>query len=400
MPSHFPVMQSFDEVSAILRQAAVPLAAVRVPVGEGAGHVLAEDVTARLDAPRADVSAMDGYAVREADLPGPFRLVGTSAAGSAETLTLDAGEAARIFTGAPLPRHADRVLVQEIVSREGDVVRLVGDYGAERHIRERGTDFRAGEVLLRAGQAIDYRNLVLLAAADRGDVAVWRRPRVAILTTGDELSVPGTALGQPGTLPESVSPAIAALARAWGGTVIARGMARDDPAAIAALSAELLEKCDVLVLIGGASVGERDFAHAAITGGGFALLFGKAAIRPGKPIWAAANGRGQIVLGLPGNPTSAMVTARLFLAPLLTALGGGHYDAALEWFALPLAAPLPPAGPREHFARGTLGEGRAMPLTDQRSSAQATLARATLLIRQAAGSGAVPVGAEVQALRF
>lgn len=393
-------MQSFDDVSTILRAAAQPLGAVTVPLAAAAGHVLAGDVTARLDAPRTAVSVMDGYAVRAVDLPGPFRLVGTAPAGTAEALSLSPGEAVRIFTGAPLPAGADRVLVQEIVSAEDGEARLVGQLGDDPFIRAQGSDFAAGAVLLHAGEAIDHRNIVLLAASDRAAVRVWRRPRVAIIATGDELAEPGTALETPGALPESVSLGVAALGSSWGAAVIERRILRDDPALITATGAELAALCDVLVIIGGASVGDRDFARHVVPQGGYSPLFEKSAIRPGRPIWAAKGGPGQYVLGLPGNPTSALVTARLFLAPLLHALGGGDYAAALDWVEVSLARPLAPAGGREHFARGVIEGGRATPFDDQRSSAQATLARASVLIRQAAGSAAQPAGSSLPCLRL
>jgi len=393
-------MQSFDDVSALLEAAAKPLGKRKVSMADAAGHVLAEDVTARIDSPRTDVSAMDGYAVRESDLPGPFTLKGTSSAGTADPAPLGAGEAIRIFTGAYLPPGADRVLVEEIVAREGATVRLTGEYGENRHLRHKADDYAAGERLLIAGTKLTYRNIPLLAGADRTTATVWRRPGIAVLSTGDELAEPGTALERPGALPESVSYGVAALAHAWGAQVTARRSVVDDPARISAEAASMLAEADVLVTIGGASVGERDFAQSSLAGGGFAPIFSKAAIRPGKPIWAARSDAGKIVIGLPGNPTSALVTARLFLAPLIEALGGGRYRAALDWFTLPLGEAVPAPGTREHFARGRERDGKAWPLANQQSSSQATLAQADLLIRQAGGSPAIAADDEVRCLRF
>ena len=385
-------MLSFDEASAILRAAAAPLPPAMVPIAEAEGLVLAEDVTARIDSPRADVSAMDGYAVREADLPGPFGRIGVSSAGTPSTASLGPGETLRIFTGAHLPDGADRVLVQEIVEADGDMVRLVGEYGDNRHVRHQGSDYAAGDILLRAGTLISPNTIVLLAGADRAEVTAVRRPRVAVLATGDELAPPGTALETPGSLPESVSFGVAALARAWGGDVTDRLSVKDDAAAIARMAAEAFKTCDVLTIIGGASVGERDFAKSALGDGGMDLLFSKAAIRPGKPIWVAADRRGKYLVGLPGNPTSAMVTARLFLAPLLHALAGKDYDSALSWEERRLSAPLPAPGDREHFARGISEEGTVRPIENQQSSSQATLAQANVLIRQAANGDPVAAG--------
>lgn len=393
-------MQSFDDVSALLEAAAKPLGKREVTLADAAGHVLAEDVTARIDSPRTDVSAMDGYAIRESDLPGPFTLKGTSSAGTADPAPLGANEAMRIFTGAHLPAGADRVLVQEIVAREGDTVRLTGEYGDNRHIRHKANDYAAGQRLLIAGTKLTYRNIPLLAGADRTTAIVWRRPRIAVLSTGDELAEPGTALERPGALPESVSYGVAALARAWGSQVTARRSVVDDPTRISAEAASMLAETDVLVTIGGASVGERDFAQSSLAGGDFESVFSKAAIRPGKPIWTAYSEAGKFVIGLPGNPTSALVTARLFLAPLIEALGGGKYSAALDWFTLPICEAVPAPGAREHFARGQERDGRARPLANQQSSSQATLAQADLLIRQAGGSTALAAGDDVRCLRF
>ena len=393
-------MLSFDEASAILRAAAAPLPPVMAPIAEADGLVLAEDVTARIDSPRADVSAMDGYAVRETDLPGPFTRVGISSAGTPPTTSLGPGEAMRIFTGAHLPDGADRVLVQEIVAAEGDIVRLTGEYGENRHIRLKGSDYAAGDVLLRAGTVIGPRNIVLLAGADRAKVAAFRRPRVAVLATGDELAAPGTALETAGSLPESVSFGIAALAGAWSGEIAIRHRVKDDPLSIARAAAEAFETCDVLTIIGGASVGERDFARSALGDGGMDMLFSKVAIRPGKPVWVAADGRGKYLVGLPGNPTSAMVTARLFLTPLLRALAGKDYGSALAWEERALSTALPAPGDREHFARGISDGDTVGPIENQQSSSQATLAQANILIRQPANGGAIAAGECAPCLSF
>lgn len=394
-------MITFDEASAILRDVAKPLEEAQVPIGDAGGLRLARPVEAQIDAPRFDVSAMDGYAVRDADLPGPLTVAGKSYAGSQALLRVSEGQAVRIFTGAPVPEGADRVLVQEIVDAQGDVMKIVGDYGEARHIRARGSDFRRGDTLLDAGARLGPRQLVGAAAADCAMVWAWRAPRVAILATGDELVAPGSAEERPGALPDSITLALAEMAREYGATVIGSEIAPDDPGEIEALAAQLLAHCDVLVTVGGASVGERDFATRSIAGLDFRTLFAKVAMRPGKPVWCAQGaGSGGYVLGLPGNPTSALVTARLFLAPLITALAGGRYDDVLAWREMKLAEDLPAPGPREHFGRGALRDGKAMPFANQQSGAQALLARADLLLRQAGGSGGLSAGQAIQALDF
>ena len=393
-------MISFDEAGAILREAAEPLEEVPVAIGEAAGLRLSRSVEARIDAPRFDVSAMDGYAVRDADLPGPLRIVGKSYAGSQAPQAISQGEAVRLFTGAPVPEGADRVLVQEIVEARGDALEIVGEYGEARHIRARGSDFREGETLLDAGARLGPRQLVAAAAADCAEVWAWRAPRVAFLATGDELVAPGTASDRPGALPDSITPALAEMSRQYGATIVGSEVAPDDPDRIGELAARLLCRCDVLVTIGGASVGERDFASRSIEGGKFRTLFSSIAMRPGKPVWCAKGDGGRFVLGLPGNPTSALVTARLFLAPLVTALAGGSYDEVLDWRELALAQDLPAPGPREHFGRGALWKGKALPFTNQQSGAQALLAKADLLLRQTGGSCGLSAGQSIQALDF
>ena len=391
---------SFDEASAILREAAGPLEEALVAIGEAAGLRLSRSVEARIDAPRFDVSAMDGYAVRDADLPGPLRIAGKSYAGSQAPARISQGEAVRIFTGAPVPEGADRVLVQEIVEARGHDLKIVGDYGEARHIRARGSDFREGDTLLEAGTRLGPRQLVGAAAADCAEVRVWRAPRVAFLATGDELVPPGAAADRPGALPDSITPALAEMARHYGATVAGCAVAPDDADRIEQLAAQLLDGCDVLVTIGGASVGERDFANRSIKGQNFRTLFSRIAMRPGKPVWCAKGADGRFVLGLPGNPTSALVTARLFLAPLVTALAGGGYDEVLGWRELELAEDLPAPGLREHFGRGALRDGKAVPFANQQSGAQALLARADLLLRQAGGSVGFSAGQSIQALDF
>ena len=396
-------MISFDDASDILRGTLTPLESVDVAPGDAHGLVLADDLTARLSSPRADLSAMDGYAIRDADLPGPFQLIGTSSAGSTESLTLSKGQAVRIFTGAPLPDGADRVIVQEIAEQSPAspfaLVRLVGNFGDSRYIRPTASDYAAGDTLLTAGTRLGPRQLVLAAAADRAAVSVWRRPRVAILSTGDELAAPGMALETPGAIPDSVAIGIAALARAWGGEVVGTARSADHPEEIGRTSADLLARADVLVTIGGASVGDRDFARSSLAHFSFEQLFSRVAIRPGKPVWCAA-GADKLVLGLPGNPTSAMVTARLFLAPMLAALSGASYDDALAWEVVTLFAPLPAPGEREHFARARRLATGAEPLSNQLSSSQAMLALGDLLLRQPGGSDGLPAGTNVNALAF
>lgn len=394
-------MIDFDEAVAEVLEAARPLGAEPIPLAAAAGRVLAKPVVARVDSPPSAVSAMDGYAVREADLaqfPARLRVIGESFAGNAAEQAIAAGECIRIFTGAPLPSGADRVIIQEVVERDGDVAIFTGPLSAGRHVRARASDFAAGDVLLSAGRVLDPRALVAAAAADEGIVNVHRRPRVTILGTGDELVEPGKAASRPGTIPESVSFGVAALAKAWGGEVVGKQRLRDDPDALAAAAGEALDASDLVIVTGGASVGERDYAKSMF-GDGLELIFAKVAIKPGKPVWLG-RAKGKLVLGLPGNPTSALVTARLLLAPLIAGLAGRDPRAALRWREGALAAPIGPCGDRESFVRGRWVGDRVEPLSNQDSGAQRALAEADLLIRRRAGAEAGEAGATVDVIDF
>jgi len=390
-------MISFDEAIRLLREVARPIGRERVPIAEAAGRVLAAPVVAMVDSPRADSSAMDGYAVREADLPGSLRLIGESFPGGGFDGALEPGTCVRIFTGAPVPAGADRVVIQEVAARDGDSVTIADLPGPERHIRPRGSDFRTGEMLLEAGRRLDPRTLVAAAGADVGEVETWRRPAVRVLATGDELAPPGQARDRAGAIPESVSFGVAALTELWGGRSLGSRRLADDLPALERAAGEALEQSDLVVVTGGASVGERDFAKKMFAPHGLELIFSKVAIKPGKPVWLGRAG-GKIVLGLPGNPTSAMVTARLFLAPLVAGLAGRA--GALEWRSLPLGAVLPACGDRETFHRARLLEARAVLVANQDSSAQMALAQADILLRSRPHDPPREAGEEVEALDF
>ncbi|MGE5721313.1 MAG: molybdopterin molybdotransferase MoeA, partial [Sphingomonadales bacterium] len=256
-------MISLDEALAIVCAEARPLGTEAVPVIEARRRTLAEPVIAGVDSPPADVSAMDGYALRDAELADGrtrFAVAGESFPGAGFAGAAGPGECVRIFTGAPIPQGLDRVVIQENVRRDGDVAVIETMPSASRHIRARGSDFTTGEILLKAGRLLDARALVAAAGADLDTVTVWRRPQIAVLGTGDEVVEPGRAKTTPGAIPESLSPGVAALAADWGGALAVRYRLRDDPALIERVAAEALESADLLVVTGGASVGEKDFA--------------------------------------------------------------------------------------------------------------------------------------------
>lgn len=395
-------MISYDQAVAIVCDAAHPVGKERVPIEDAHLRVLAEPVVARVNSPPCDVSAMDGYAVREEDLlqlPARLRVIGESFAGSGYGGTIDQGCSVRIFTGAPVPPGADRVVVQEMVRREEDIAVIDDHPGSAKHVRSGGSDFREGDQLVAAGIRLDYRELVAAAGADLADVTAWRRPVVIVLGTGDELAAPGSAAGKPGAIPESVSFGVAALAQDWGGSIMERLRLPDVPEAMARAAARALEKADLVVVTGGASVGEKDFAKAMFEGQGLELLFSKVAIKPGKPVWFGRAGD-RLVLGLPGNPTSALVTARLLLAPLVAGLSGLDPQLALRWRKSSILSPLPPGGDRETFIRARAYPDGTEPLVNQDSSAQKALVEADLLLRRRAGAAAVAAGELVPVLDF
>jgi molybdopterin molybdotransferase len=359
-------------------------------------------LAAQIDSPRSDVSAMDGYAVRDEDLtafPVALEVVGDSFPGQGWSGAAAPGTCVRIFTGAPVPRGADRIVIQENVRREGAAATVAGHPGTATYIRPRGSDFTAGEELLPAGRLLDPRALVAAAAADVAEVEVYRRPRMQILGTGDELAEPGTARDRSDAIPDSASLGVAALAAEWGADCIGQTRLRDELEEMQLAAAKAVAAADLITVIGGASVGDKDFAKAMFEPLGLELVFDKLAIKPGKPAWLGRVGD-KLVIGLPGNPTSALVTARLLLAPLLAGLTGRLIEDALAWRTMPLAALLGACGTRETFHRARTADRAAYVLAFQDSHAQKALAEADLLVRQRAHAPAVASGELVDVIDF
>ena len=395
-------MISFNEAIDLVRSVAKPLGEETVSISDAAGRVLAAPVVARIDSPRTHVSAMDGYAVRDADfdrLPAILQQIGASFAGSRWEGSVAPGTCVRIFTGAPVPSGADRVVIQENVRFSGDRAVIDDRPGSVRYIRKRASDFAAGDELLAVGRLLDARAIVAAAAADVAELKVHRRPRLTILSTGDELAEPGSAAGRSDAVPESVSFGVRALASQWGGDWAGRMRLCDDLSAMHEAAAAALGQSDLVVVTGGASVGERDFAKAMFEPFGLELLFSRLSIRPGKPAWLGS-ACGGFVIGLPGNPTSALVTARLLLVPLLAGMTGQPIERALAWRTLPLATPIGACDVRETFHRARSVHGTARVLSFQESSAQKVLADADLLVRQRANAGPIATGELVETLDF
>ncbi len=368
------------------------------------GRVLAEPILAIRDQPPFDASAMDGWAVSKAAAPGIFGIAGESAAGQAFQGLMAGSEAVRVFTGARVPTGC-RVVVQEASQRVAGGVRLAFAPDAPDYVRRRGGDFSAGDVLLATGVRLDPWRLALAASAGRASARVAARPRVAILSTGDEVVRAGEGL-RDDQIFDSGGPAIAALVCAWGGTPLVLEPARDTPDAIFDAVSEAA--CDLLVVIGGASGGDHDLVKPTLARLGLDLKVDTVRIRPGKPTWfgtlaAQAGERGRLVLGLPGNPASALVCAELFLRPLLAAWQGASPDLPMEQAGLTGAVSA--NGQREHWMRGALstsagGMLTATPFPDQESSLVTVFAVADCLIRRPIRAAAAEAGGIVEALRL
>jgi molybdopterin molybdotransferase len=393
---------SFDQAATIVGEVAKPLGRERVAIGEAHGRVLAEPVVAQIDSPPSNVSAMDGYAVIDEDLltlPARIRVIGEAFAGSGYQHSVSGGNCVRIFTGGPVPLGADRVVIQEVVRREGDFAVIDDHPGSARHIRGLGSDFRRGEQLIEPGTRLGYRQLVAAAGADLAWVETWRRPVLQILGTGDELAPPGSAALTAGAIPESVSFGVAALAEEWGAVVGGRLRLPDDLEVMERAAKRAIDQADLVLVTGGASVGEKDFAKSMFERQGLELLFSKVAIKPGKPVWLGRV-RDKLVMGLPGNPTSALVTARLLLAPLVAGLSGMDPQSALRWRRAALLSPLSACGDRETFVRAREFSDGIEPVSNQDSSAQKMLVAADALIRRRAGAMPASVGDTISVLDF
>jgi len=394
----------FDEARARLLADVRRVSNERVALGEASGRVLMEELVARDPLPSFDQSAMDGYAIAAADLEeqGPWTLpvAGESRAGR-EPPALAARTACRIFTGAPMPPGADCIIMQEHVTREGDVVRVVARPKARQHVRRAGEDIERNSVALGAGTRLTPGALALAAMLDRVEIVVARRPRVTIVCTGDELRAPGGERFA-ASIPESNSAPLAAFARQAGACVRIAPLVRDDPNATQRAIEQALDGTDVLLTVGGVSVGDHDVVRQALERAGVALDFWKVAIKPGKPL-AVGRCPTAHVLGLPGNPASALVTFVMFGMPLLRAMQGDARP-----FATPLVARLATARKRSpdrlELVRATLrvdGEVIVAHFHDNQASGSATsLAHSDGVALVPPADGPLEAGASVAFVRW
>jgi len=393
-----------DALARVLEHAA-PLPAEEAPLADAAGRVLAYGLKARRTQPPADVSAMDGYAVRAADVanvPVRLKVIGEVAAGRPFTRAVGPGEAARIFTGGLMPDGADTVVIQEHAKRDGDSVEIERPSAKGRHIRVQGLDFKTGDALLAAGRRLNARDLALAAAMNHPLVPVHRRPKVTLLATGDELLAPGVEPG-PGQIISSNTFALAALARAEGAAVEDLGIVGDRlDDTIAAVRRARQRGADVLVTSGGASVGDYDLMQKAFVAEGMSLSFWRLALRPGRPLMHGRLGAMQ-VLGVPGNPVSAFICGFLFLVPLIRRLSG-RTDLAPPTDSALLGCELPENDERADYLRASLQEGPqgpvAIPFPIQDSSMMVPLAKADCLVIREPFAPAAKAGGPCRIVKF
>jgi molybdopterin molybdotransferase len=355
-------MLSIAEAHARVVAAFEALPAETVSVAEAAGRVLAVAPSARLTQPPSDLSAMDGYAVRAEDVPAApstLTLVGQAPAGGSYDHALMPGQTVRIFTGGPLPMGADSIVIQEDTEAKGDQITILEAPRIGRHVRKAGLDFSTGDTPLAPGRTLTTRDAALAAAMNHPWLSVHRKPRVAILSTGDELVMPGEPVGR-NQIVSSSGIAVAALVRGWGGEPTLFDIARDDAQLIQDRIAAGAQH-DMLITLGGASVGDHDLVQAALKAQGFTMDFWRIAMRPGKPLMFAAKDRAR-VLGLPGNPVSTMVCALLFLKPAIDRMLGQPGDIAASVPAS-LAVDVKENDQRQDYVRSKLTRGAGGTLT-------------------------------------
>ncbi|WP_417247771.1 gephyrin-like molybdotransferase Glp [Celeribacter sp.] len=390
-----PVSAALDHVFALCQ----PLGTEEVDLRDAAGRVLARPATANRAQPPFSASAMDGYAVCDADGTADagqsYTVIGEAAAGHSFTRTLNAGQAVRIFTGAPVPEGATRVIIQENITRDGDTITQTAPSGDGDNIRPRGGDFNVGDTIA-PPKRLTPADLTLLAAMNIPKVEVARRPTVALIATGDELVMPGET-PSPDQIIASNSFGLAAMIEAAGGIARMLPIARDSEDSLRQ-SFDLAAGSDMIVTIGGASVGDHDIVGKVAGDLGLERAFHKVAMRPGKPLMSGRIG-GSVMLGLPGNPVASMVTGRLFVVPALEAMTGLPAQPVPRLKAR-LSKDISANGPREHYMRARLDGDTAAPFDRQDSSLMSILSRANALVVRAPHAEPARAGEVVEYVPF
>lgn len=372
-------MISVSNALNVLRQHQAKRPIMSVSLAESLGAILAEDITAKITLPPLAASAMDGYAVKLSDVGkagAKLNVIGESPAGHPFQGTVKRGQAVRIFTGGAVPQGADHIVIQENALRDGDTLTTLFDNDAPRHIRKAGIDFKIGDTLITKGTRIGPMHIAIAAAANHANLPLYKHPVIALIANGDELKAPGSDVSRTDII--SSNPAgLGALIHHWGGEVMDMGIASDKIESITALIHKAKD-ADIIVPVGGASVGDHDYMREAFKQCGLTSIFEKVAVRPGKPTWFGTMGT-QVVLGLPGNPASATVCAHLFLKTLMGASDGLHYAKAK------LTGPINANGPRETYMRAftkltDIGQLEVTPFPRQDSSLLTPLTKANVLI--------------------
>ena len=371
-----------------------------LPLRQAVGHVLAHDIVSRTTLPPLDVSAMDGYAIANSDkheIGSSFTVIGESPAGNPFHGDVGLSDAVRIFTGGAIPTGADHVIIQENVTRDRDTITLSEIVGASAHIRKAGIDLKKDAMIARGGTKIDAYMSALLAAGNHDKVTVYNKPKIALLANGDELVEPGCEPGEGGIIssnPYGLGPLI----EDWGGEVLYAGISKDSPSAIKA-HIRACRHADILLPIGGASVGDRDFMRQAFDELGYQPIFTKTAVKPGKPTWFGRLER-QYVLGLPGNPASALVCAHIFLKPLVFALSG-RQDPAHTTLTARIDDDMPAVRDRAEYVRARAhvnaeGQIYVTPFPRQDSSLITPFVKTNCLLIRKAGSPVLKKGDSTQ----
>lgn len=388
-------MISVDQARAALFNLIRPLSSEEVDLVDASGRVLSQELCAQRDQPPFSASSMDGYAVKaaEVELHAMFKVIGEAAAGHRYEATVGAGQAVRIFTGAPIPEGADFVVIQEDVNRTGDLITITDDPGTKSNIRPAGGDFTVG-TSVPAPRILAPQDIALLASMNIARVPVTRKPVIAILATGDELVMPGETPG-PDQIIASNSFGLKAMAEQLGATARLLPIARDTLSSLRT-AFDLAKDADLIVTIGGASVGDHDLVAKAAADLGMDRAFYKVAMRPGKPLMAGTL-NGAAMVGLPGNPVSAMVCGHIFLAPMIRAmLGLGTELPALR--TATLDRPLAQNGPREHYMRAVVADGKVTAFDNQDSSLLTVLSQANALLVRKPDDPPLEAGAAVRYL--